>query len=58
MLINHNKIHCFWCNKDYKIKDIYLDMEYEGSISCEKGHLVGNEQDKEWKELTGENDEQ
>lgn len=53
MLINKKgETHCFWCNKDYKMVDIYLDMEYEGSLSCPKDHLVGNQSDKEWKELT------
>jgi len=30
---------------------IYLDVVYEGSISCEFGHIIGNQNDPEWKLL-------
>ena len=60
MLINkkNRTIHCFWCNKDYKMKDIYLDVMYLGSVSCSKNHIVGNQNDREWMFLIGEKDEQ
>lgn len=57
MLIKKKKVYCFWCNRGYDMLDIYLNMDYEGSISCPKGHLVGNQDDEEWKQLTGEEDD-
>ena len=59
MLINkkNRTIHCFWCNKDYKMSDIYLDVMYLGSVSCPKDHLCGNQDDKEWKKLIGGEDD-
>lgn len=42
--------HCFYCNKDYSLDpfEIFLNVLYEGSISCLKDHLIGNQDDKEW----------
>lgn len=54
MQINYlNKtIHCFYCHKDLRMEEIFLDVLYEGSITCEKNHLIGNQSDKEWLWLT------
>jgi len=58
MLINKKgEIHCFWCNKDFWMTNIYLNLEYEGSLSCPENHLVGNQSDPEWKKLIGEEDD-
>jgi hypothetical protein len=46
-------IHCFWCKKDIEMCHIYLHVLYEGSVTCEKNHLVGNDSDEEWLFLTG-----
>jgi hypothetical protein len=55
MKINANKrtAYCFWCNKEIELKDIYLHVLYEGSITCDKNHLIGNESDEEWTILVG-----
>ncbi len=53
MKLNHNdSIHCFECNKDYFVEEIFVNFLYIGSISCPKNHLIGNEWDKEWIYLT------
>ncbi len=56
MLIVKNRVHCFECNKNY-FSEIMLDTLYEGSISCPEGHLIGNQNDEEWKELIGVKDD-
>jgi hypothetical protein len=44
-------IYCFYCKKYYDpYTEVWLNLLYEGSISCEKEHLVGNESDFEWQE--------
>lgn len=51
MQIDQDKkiIHCFQCSKDYDIyKDIWLNILYEGSLTCPEDHLCGNQEDKEW----------
>jgi hypothetical protein len=50
MKVNYeNKtIHCFQCNQDLDFSQIYLDIFYQGSISCEKEHIIGNQSDLEW----------
>jgi len=49
MQINHNKIRCFWCNKDISFAEIELNVLYNGSISCKQEHLIGDVDDLEWK---------
>jgi len=53
MLINlkNKTIHCFYCNEDKEMKDIYLDVLFERSISCDKDHLIGLQTDEEWERL-------
>jgi hypothetical protein len=59
MLLNkiNKTIFCFWCNKWYSVYEIFLDVLYEGSITCEKDHLLGNQNDQEWQEFFGEKNE-
>jgi hypothetical protein len=42
-------IYCFYCKRycDPCI-EVFLNVLYEGSISCDKDHLVGNESDPQW----------
>ena len=48
-------IYCFKCKKYLNpYTEIYSDVLYEGSISCENNHLVGNTSDLEWKIFIGE----
>jgi hypothetical protein len=48
-------IYCFYC-KSYKdpYTEVYLNVLYEGSITCEKDHLCGNIADPQWQKFTGE----
>lgn len=50
------EIFCFWCDKWYSIYKVLLYVTDEYSISCEKGHLIGNEWDKEWQEFFRQDD--
>ena len=44
MLINkQNKIHCFWCNKDYSFDEIFLHYLFGSSVTCPFDHLLGYE---------------
>lgn len=44
-------IWCYNCNKYLNpYTEVYLNILYEGSITCEKNHLVGNESDPQWQE--------
>jgi len=45
-------IHCYSCNKDYGLDNIFLHLLWEGSITCPQDHLVGREEDYEWFLLT------
>jgi hypothetical protein len=48
-------IYCFTCNKYLNPHtEVYLNVLYEGSITCKEDHLVGNITDPQWKELFGE----
>lgn len=56
MLFTFNQgIYCFEC-KNYKNPhtEVYLDVLYEGSITCGENHLVGNQSDPQWKQFFGE----
>jgi hypothetical protein len=44
----NNTIHCFWCNKDYGLDGIFLNVLFETSISCPQNHIVGYTYDPEW----------
>jgi len=50
MLFNEQGIYCFYCNKYYSIDpfEVFLNVLYDGSISCPKDHLIGNQNDKNW----------
>ena len=45
-------IYCFEC-KSYKdpYTEVYLNILYEGSITCPENHLVGNTTDQQWQEF-------
>jgi len=44
-------IYCFYCNTYLDpYTGVYLNFLYEGSITCNKDHLVGNESDIQWQE--------
>jgi hypothetical protein len=48
------QIRCFTCNAwANAYTEIFLHVLYEGSITCPKDHLLGNESDKEWQEWFG-----
>jgi hypothetical protein len=50
-----------WCDKCKNYKnphiEIYLDVLYEGSITCDKDHLIGNDSDLQWQEYWKEQKE-
>jgi len=54
MLLNkENKtIYCFLCNMDYSLDpfEVFINVLYEGSISCLQEHLIGNTSDLEWQD--------
>jgi hypothetical protein len=55
MLLNKLGIYCFWCKKYLDpYTEVFLNMLYWGSITCDKDHLVGNDCDQEWKTFWGE----
>jgi hypothetical protein len=43
-------IYCFYCNRYIDPYQVLLDVLYEGSISCDKDHLIGNQSDPQWQE--------
>ena len=50
-------IYCFECKKYLDpYTEVYHNFLYEGSITCEKEHLVGNVWDLEWEIFTGGTD--
>jgi hypothetical protein len=53
MLFNHLLgIYCHWCRKYYDpYTEVYLNLDCEGSISCQKGHNLGYEWDLTWEEF-------
>lgn len=53
-----NEIKCFWCNCLYGLNKIFLHVLYDGSVTCPKNHILGNEWDEEWINLIewGENE--
>jgi hypothetical protein len=53
MRINNKGIFCFWCNKYYDPYLVFLHVLFDGSITCDCGHLLGYEHDIEWIELFG-----
>ena len=48
MLIKNNKIKCFECNQWLSIDEIFINVLYEGSITCSHNHVIGHTWDKEW----------
>lgn len=58
MLVNFviECVYCFWCNRWLDFHLLYLNTLYDGSVTCEGNHLVGNEADKEWIRLCGYED--
>jgi len=46
--LENRTIKCFWCNKDIKLNEVCLDVIYEGSLSCNKDHIIGHQTDLEW----------
>jgi len=51
-------IYCFFCNRYCNpYTEVFLNVLYKNSISCDKDHLIGNTSDLEWREFIGvEND--
>jgi len=56
-----NTLFGIWCEKCKSYKDpyteVYLNVLYEGSITCSQDHLCGNTSDPQWKEFIGEEDD-
>jgi hypothetical protein len=50
----NNTIYCYYCKRDIKFSEIELNVLYDDSISCKNEHLVGNQEDKEYKFLTAQ----
>ncbi len=50
-------IYCFECKKYIDPYEVLLNVLYEGSITCDKDHLVGNDSDPQWVEFIGEKNE-
>jgi hypothetical protein len=51
-------IYCFYCKKYYNpCHEVYINLHYEGSITCPENHLVGNESDPQWIEFFGEDND-
>jgi len=46
--LENRVIRCFACGEDKPLDKIELNVLYEGSLSCEKEHLIGNQRDIEW----------
>ena len=45
-------LYCFECKKYLDpYTDVYENVLYEGSLTCEHDHLIGNTCDKEWQEF-------
>jgi len=45
-------IYCFECKKYLDpYTEVYHNFLYEGSITCDGDHLVGNESDLQWQEF-------
>ena len=54
MLLKDNLILCFECDDWLNAHtQVFLDVLYEGSLSCEHNHLIGNQTDREWIALFG-----
>jgi len=51
--IQKEEVFCFWCNKWIDAHLVLIDVLYEGSITCDKEHLIGNKQDLEWQTMFG-----
>jgi len=54
-----NLLFGIWCESCKKYIDpceVYLSVFYEGSISCEHDHIIGNEWDLQWRNFIGEED--
>jgi hypothetical protein len=51
-------IYCFYCNQYIDPYLVFLNVQYEGSICCDKEHILGNQSDLQWKEFwnIGENE--
>ena len=53
MKLNSRGIFCFWCNKYIDPYLVFLHVLFDGSITCDKNHLLGYEHDKVWQEFFG-----
>lgn len=54
MLLKDHKIFCAECKEWYSaFTQVFLHVLFEGSISCEHDHLLGQIDDKEWITLFG-----
>ena len=50
-------IYCFKCKGYLDPYLIFLNVLYEGSITCDKDHLIGNTDDLQWRVFIGEKDD-
>ncbi len=52
MIFNYDLgIYCFECKQYYSpYIEVFLNVFCEGSVSCEKGHILGYEWDLVWEE--------
>jgi hypothetical protein len=46
-----NTIHCYFCNKDYAIHQIFENLYYETSVVCPFDHIIGHIYDYEYRLL-------
>jgi hypothetical protein len=47
-------IYCFECKKYLTHYEVLLNVLYEGSITCDKDHIIGNTWDLQWQEFIGD----
>jgi len=52
MLLNKKGIYCFECKKYYDpYIGVYLNVWFDGSVTCLHNHLLGSEIDFEWRKI-------
>jgi len=59
MLVNFDReeVYCFFCNRWLDFHLLWINLQHEGSLTCDENHLVGNEWDQEWRKLCGYEDD-
>jgi hypothetical protein len=47
-------VYCHICRKYLDPHtEVFLDVLYEGSLTCDCGNIVGNKRDRQWQEYWG-----